>query len=1198
MIAPTIIVGVGGRGSDICCRVSRLVGNSEQRKRIRFVCIDTDINDLANRKREDSRIRTIQISAPYMVCNYLNTNTRAKNIWFPNHEILMGKTPTEGAGQVRAISRLAFDEAVREGKMQTLEKAIEELYFLDGAVEPQAVRVMIISTLAGGTGSGIVLPVALYIRNFLETRFRKNASIVRGFFLLPEIMFGGKSPSERASLCCNAYASIRELDAFMRRGANSLEGVRYKDLKLELPDPTTGKYVDYHVSPFNFCFLYDKRNSDDLQLLSFEDYIEHAANTIYTQTVSGISSRSNSNEDNAIKSLVSSKGRNRYCGAGSSLMKYPRDSVLKYIAGKWCTTVMNSNWLAIDKAYEEYLKKQKESRKKNPGLKDMSLQDYYINKIEHCEKNSFEEQILLMCNRSEQDLEGRLKSESKIPDYFRALEKRVTDELMSDPEVMAAQAEYNSQYKRVFAFINKDKDSDEDFETSIDTVKDDLTRAMEAGEYYVSKIKQAAGRVARMLEDQIFGSNFDHTDGNNDYRIESYMKDEDNNFIHPNAARYFMYSLERNYRERVQTAQNDLRVQQTLICPYDDASTEEIEYASDYMESVAVVKKFLALRKLDRAQISEIEEKMDQQYNAAPTYGQTKAMAELCQAAAERMKVCNEAFEVFYKNFDGYLKATKSSVAEIERRFVNGEGKATRYVCCSRKCLEKMVEEMPCSGADSNINGPLSAIIYQKVIEFAREVKQPNPSFYFQKTFDEHIMNAWKEIVLKNYQAKIDMDILTALEAEAEYESDEPLTAEQKSAYAADKLKQAERLAAPFIEEPMGEIRHPFSICAYNPKIAGEADSTRRSFINKFIKEEMNGQEDENVSIYELMVYKAIYNMNAGDLKRFRAPEGCNTQGGVYYAAYMETIRRLGPNTNNNRVLTPHIDKRWHLVKYLPDLDDRNQRFLEKDLFTALCWGMLTGKIEQTVVVDDIDNTEHILYRPDSCIGNEFVVSNNTKCDELYEVVDALSINPPQVEEILQDYRETVKKEKMECIDLNHTKLIGSMNWNNKVGALGVSDNSDDDEIQYQSFRIRQFLEKIDKENEKDISQRPSIFDLIYWIKVSTPAEEFSNEDVKIMLDFLLELIEEYVGEFVSEDKKYARCYLILVDQFQLFLDNLADGSITKPKNRLRDSCVYTIRVNLNERIRNIYKMDSEKCDVFTRMYNKAEASYVSKSAK
>lgn len=161
MIAPTIIIGLGGIGSDICCRVSRQVNDKEQRKRIRFVCIDTDVNDLTRRREEDPRIITIQTSAPYMVSNYLETNTNARDNWFPNHNILMGKTPTEGAGQVRAISRLAFEEAIREGRMRVLEKAIEELYFLDGAAAPQAVRVIIVSTLAGGTGSGIVLPVAL-----------------------------------------------------------------------------------------------------------------------------------------------------------------------------------------------------------------------------------------------------------------------------------------------------------------------------------------------------------------------------------------------------------------------------------------------------------------------------------------------------------------------------------------------------------------------------------------------------------------------------------------------------------------------------------------------------------------------------------------------------------------------------------------------------------------------------------------------------------------------------------------------------------------------------------------------------------------------------------------------------------------------------------------------------------------------------
>ena len=258
---------------------------------------------------------------------------------------------------------------------------------------------MIVSTLAGGTGSGIVLPVALYVRNFLETKIKKSASVMRGFFLLPEIMFGNKSPEECGSLCCNAYASMRELDAFMRRGDGALSyTTRYDNLKLNLPDASSGSYVDYCVSPFNFCFLYDKRNTDDLQLKSFDDYKEHAANTIYTQTISGISSRSNSNEDNTIKPLVKSNGRNRFCGAGSSLLQYPRDSVLRYIAGKWCIQVMGEEWLLIDKSYNEYLKNQKILRKKNPNLRDDSLADYYIDKIENGVPGSFGEQMYSMCN--------------------------------------------------------------------------------------------------------------------------------------------------------------------------------------------------------------------------------------------------------------------------------------------------------------------------------------------------------------------------------------------------------------------------------------------------------------------------------------------------------------------------------------------------------------------------------------------------------------------------------------------------------------------------------------------------------------------------------------------------------------------------------------------------------------------------------
>ena len=106
---------------------------------------------------------------------------------------------------------------------------------------------------------------------------------------------------------------------------------------------------------------------------------------------------------------------------------------------------------------------------------------------------------------------------------------------------------------------------------------------------------------------------------------------------------------------------------------------------------------------------------------------------------------------------------------------------------------------------------------------------------YFENLYKKKILEFWEDRVLNSYEAKINMDILTALESEADYESDDAQTQEQKSMHAAKVLEQAERLAAPFIEEPMGEIRHPFTICAYNSKVMGAPDSARRSLVRNYL---------------------------------------------------------------------------------------------------------------------------------------------------------------------------------------------------------------------------------------------------------------------------------------------------------------------------------------------------------------------------
>ena len=171
MIAPTLLIGLGGTGSKIVQRVAKLV-TEEQLSRIGFAVFDTDINELRDIQRANPFIKTIQTSTKLSVGEYLNIDTHARDEWFPVNSILNSKTLTEGAGQVRAISRLALETAIRQGNMEPLHQAVENLYKLEEDHSDQALRVVIVSSLAGGTGSGLILPVALYLSNYLATRFQ------------------------------------------------------------------------------------------------------------------------------------------------------------------------------------------------------------------------------------------------------------------------------------------------------------------------------------------------------------------------------------------------------------------------------------------------------------------------------------------------------------------------------------------------------------------------------------------------------------------------------------------------------------------------------------------------------------------------------------------------------------------------------------------------------------------------------------------------------------------------------------------------------------------------------------------------------------------------------------------------------------------------------------------------------------------
>ena len=268
MNAPTLLIGLGGTGCKIIERVSKMV-TGEQRNNIAFAVFDTDINDLRGIQERNPFIKTIQTSTKQTVGEYLNKDTHARDTWFPVNAILNGKTLTEGAGQVRSISRLALETVIRAGKMEPLHEAIQSLYKVEEDKADQALRVVIVSSLAGGTGSGLILPVALYTRNYLQTHFRQSANITRGFFILPEVFYEViTGQTERNNLKANAYATLRELDAFLMKGDATLHERYANSVRMQFPRAASNGYEEYDVRPYDFCFLFDAQNAEGGKLNS------------------------------------------------------------------------------------------------------------------------------------------------------------------------------------------------------------------------------------------------------------------------------------------------------------------------------------------------------------------------------------------------------------------------------------------------------------------------------------------------------------------------------------------------------------------------------------------------------------------------------------------------------------------------------------------------------------------------------------------------------------------------------------------------------------------------------------------------------------------------------------------------------------------------------------------------------------------
>jgi hypothetical protein len=269
----TVLIGLGGTGKKALLHAKKrfLETFGEEPPLVRFLLLDTtsaNTDHLTARTPPDGREEKVRLRASEV----LHIEARGASLlpqvhdeireWFPPKADLKANI-LSGAGQIRALGRLAlFANAttVYENLRDLLALARDyqdERPALDrqNVYEPYTphLTLVLVGSLAGGTGSGIFLDVAFVLRELM-----KDEDQLYGYFLLPDIYVNRPGTQ---NVEANAYAALKELDHFMSQEDTWSYAFG-------------GRRIQVRKKPFDMAFLVNRENRAGKAFNELDDLAE------------------------------------------------------------------------------------------------------------------------------------------------------------------------------------------------------------------------------------------------------------------------------------------------------------------------------------------------------------------------------------------------------------------------------------------------------------------------------------------------------------------------------------------------------------------------------------------------------------------------------------------------------------------------------------------------------------------------------------------------------------------------------------------------------------------------------------------------------------------------------------------------------------------------------------------------------------
>lgn len=941
-LAPTLVVGVGGIGCWIADRVYALAAETGAARDSRIVVLgfDTDDNDISGlpNLQPSQRIRTSTADTVYRV---LARNGDQIASWFVDDEELTTDirqmSLLDGAGAIRMLSRLAFDQALRDPSIY------QKVYTAAGSIATQnnrdvfggRVNVMLVGSIAGGTGSGMYLQAALMLADVL--RSMGITPEVRGLFLLPDIVVNGArlAREQIRGVRANAYAALKELNAVSRH----IQGL---DSSLSLPRPVDleyapGRSLQPDGRPFASVVLMDYEQPRGGQLgHNFDAYRELAAQAAFALLFTPIGGTFASRTVNQVRVLhaAAAQGQiNRFAGVGVSALVYPEARILDYLCVQVGLMVLEGDWLRLDHEYRDELARFQARVDNGEGnLEKPRLGPFYARKLEQLAQSegvrffrAIHRNVIVPAD------DDRRTPEERFVTYLDALEKHLLEAFWTS----------NADLRKVRGREAlgtghlSDKDS---LAADVGNFERNLRRDFDAVERALS------GIVDDLFYTSMLGAAVLSPSEWKDYHLESHLLRGGPHLVQ---ARYFLYKLRETLAARVE-ALADKRPRETIekaLARDFKPDTPERDTAQDLASELAqslwtgrayknFVRDYREHYNLTQRRIRELGELGLRE----------RVYARLDAYLARLLDVIERFFNDLDDLADG-LKLERNRI-ELEHDAASGLSSASRYLYADRAAKQAVWDGLRTrltgsATEDQDVNAALGQALFQRFREEGRPGRQQVLApFSGGELFRRDVIEGFARGLIRDRHG--DAYRFTAIQAvrrEANLRGLDP------QRHLLDLVDLVEAQSQPFLAVSRPEAGTSMRFWALSPRNADELTGDLAPSVLFTRNQGAGALIEPEFPDHTVLCLSTQVNLTLADLAKLDPGLGAGQnvsarQPGVYFSAYQAMVSRaLAHERSNpgtpNPVFTPHIHRDWHKPGVLPEIHPELEGNQTRDLMDA-----------------------------------------------------------------------------------------------------------------------------------------------------------------------------------------------------------------------------------------------------------------------